>query len=156
MLRITALAGLAVALVACTQSHELGDGGVDASETDDGAVIVDASRPDAATGCSLVGDFRATIDGTVVIFRFRADGTWTPAPEGMDFPPFVARYSTTGDRFRIYNPPEAASPGCGPDAAGVYTMAFGAGCRSVRFTLVRDTCAERAASLDGMRMTRAP
>ncbi|NOY93700.1 MAG: hypothetical protein GXP55_21150 [Deltaproteobacteria bacterium] len=156
MLRITALAGLALALAACTQSHSLGDGGVDASETGDGAVIVDASRPDAARACSLVGDFRATIDGTVVIFRFRADGTWTAAPEGTDFPPFAARYSTTGNRFRIYNPPEGGSPGCGPDAAGVYTMAFRAGCRSVRFSLVRDTCAERAASLDGMLMTRVP
>jgi len=147
MLRTTALACLALSLSACALSHELpGDGGSDTGMT----------RPDAGPECSMVGRFSATIDGTEVVFVFADDGTWLVELDGMPVAPPMSlpRYSFDGTTFRIYNPEGSDSASCGPDRAGVYTLSFSDGCASVRFRLVRDPCAERSASLDGMRMTR--
>lgn len=101
-----------------------------------------ANRPED----SLVGRWRQQFaDGRTALAVFRADGSLDFFVNGKVFG--NGRYYVRQDTFAL------AYASCNVNYYGTYTLRFFVR-DSVRFTVVRDTCSERRAGMDGVTLGR--
>ncbi len=127
------------------------DGGsTDAMTTVDGGSMMDGgTMPDGGMACTVSGDYRFSLMGMQIFFRFDAMGRWFAAQSAAELttnPIFGGNYTYMNGIFTIN---DSGSTGCTPNQTGVYTVAFSPTCDAFTLTQNTDACAGRGMTLNG-------
>ena len=109
--------------------------------------------------CSIVGDWNGVyppgpypFSGTPLTFSFRADGTGESKSSRANSP--VAWHMDGANLSFHGTTPPTTRFSCKVEDEGKYSLTFSADCSTVKFGLVSDPCAGRAATANNMSLTR--
>lgn len=128
------------------------------ASTDAGVATDSGSSVDGGS-CRMVGDWTGSFSmpmGVMVYFRF-APTTWQAALSLADF--MAGRFVDIGNANEsstsiVLTNDASGSSGCAPSDRGEYSIVYGSGCATARWTLISDTCAARGTALNGSTFTR--
>lgn len=113
----------------------------------------------AAAACSIVGDWSGTyppgpypFSGKPIAMSFRADGSGETKSARGDSP-FV--WHMDGAALSFHGTSSGTTPySCKKEDEGKYSLTFSAGCATVTFGLIADSCGGRSKTANGVSLTR--
>lgn len=125
----------------------------------DSGVPSDSGSSFDGGSCRMVGDWTGAFAmpvGMMAYFRYTAT-TWSAALSLADF--MAGRFIDIGNANEsstsiVLTNDASGVSGCTAADRGEYTIVYGAGCTTARWTLVSDTCMGRATALNGATFTR--